>query len=252
MIPSEEEFRSTVFEMLEVLVAVYPESIMGISNSSTQSIKIPFEASTEDCLNLVVPMSPNEKVKAFIDSSFLPNSTVKELNSRLESVIDSEDEMSLVDITQTAFEFFTDIMQLGDCGEGGEEKSAASGRRSVRVARLLIYFHHIKSAKKKREIVDNACELDLSGFWKEGFPGIIIIEGLEESCLEFVKRIQRLRWQHMVVRGEQIEEFEGSIDEFVSLPKPIFECTSLSDLGQRCKDAGIHDLFMTTMKVYDS
>ena len=40
---------------------------------------------------------------------------------------------------------------------------------------------------------------------KTGFPGVVIVEGQLENVLEYVRRIQRLRWQQMVVRGEEIE-----------------------------------------------
>lgn len=46
------------------------------------------------------------------------------------------------------------------------------------ISRSLIYFHHIKSPMKKKEIVSTAAELSLSGLWKEGFPGIVIIEDI--------------------------------------------------------------------------
>ena len=39
------------------------------------------------------------------------------------------------------------------------------------MSRVLIYFHHIKSSSKKKEIVENAQHLQLGGLWKEGFPG---------------------------------------------------------------------------------
>lgn len=55
---------------------------------------------------------------------------------------------------------------------------------SKTIARMLVYFHHIKSPAKKKDIVSNAAELQLCGLWKEGFPGIVIIEGEKDSCLE--------------------------------------------------------------------
>ena len=41
----------------------------------------------------------------------------------------------------------------------------------------LLWFHHIKSQTKRRDIVDWARELGLRGFCKPGYPGIIVCEG---------------------------------------------------------------------------
>lgn len=61
------------------------------------------------------------------------------------------------------------------------------------------------SSTKRKAIVDNAEDLQLGGISKTGFPGVVIVEGQLENVLEYVRRIQRLRWQQMVVRGEEIE-----------------------------------------------
>ena len=58
--------------------------------------------------------------------------------------------------------------------------------------------------------MDNAKELRLGGVSKTGFPGIVVVEGALEDVLEYVRRIQRLRWQQMVVRGEEMEEIDLS------------------------------------------
>ena len=61
------------------------------------------------------------------------------------------------------------------------------------------------SSVKRKAIVENAQELKLGGISKPGFPGVVIVEGQMENVLEYVRRTQRLRWQQMVVRGEDIE-----------------------------------------------
>lgn len=58
--------------------------------------------------------------------------------------------------------------------------------------------------------MDNAKELRLGGVSKTGFPGIVVVEGALEDVLEYVRRIQRLRWQQMVVRGEEMEDIDLS------------------------------------------
>lgn len=63
----------------------------------------------------------------------------------------------------------------------------------------------------------------------------------------------------MVVRGEQTEEVivstapvsvADSLKEFFRLPQPLLEVQSMSTMGAMCREASLHDLFMTCMKVY--
>jgi hypothetical protein len=128
-----------------------------------------------------------------------------------------------------------------------------SGR--LKLARILIWFHHIKSPTKKKEIVNQAADLGLGGIWKEGFPGVVIAEGVMEDVYEYVRRLQQLRWQHMVVRGEEVEDLE--VDPTASTSEVrgrkferglMVEVDSMSDLGQICKERGIHELFMSITK----
>lgn len=60
-----------------------------------------------------------------------------------------------------------------------EPTAAASSRPQL--ARKLIWFHHIKSTAKRKDIVSWAHELSVRGFSKPGFPGIIICEGMEDD-----------------------------------------------------------------------
>lgn len=45
------------------------------------------------------------------------------------------------------------------------------------LARLVLWFHHIKDFTKRKNIVGWAHELGVRGFSKPGFPGVIICEG---------------------------------------------------------------------------
>jgi hypothetical protein len=83
--------------------------------------------------------------------------------------------------------------------------------------------------------------------------GIVVVEGLLEDVIEYVRRIQRLRWQHMVVRGEEIETIEvspgDSIDDHRKFPEHFQEIDgNMSDLGALCRQANLHELFMTALK----
>lgn len=58
--------------------------------------------------------------------------------------------------------------------------------------RLWIYSHHIYNKQKRKNIVDWANELSLSGFSMPGKPGIICVEGLQSICEEFWARFVML------------------------------------------------------------
>mmetsp|Transcript_5662 Transcript_5662/g.15859 ORF Transcript_5662/g.15859 Transcript_5662/m.15859 type:complete len:85 (-) Transcript_5662:698-952(-) len=81
--------------------------------------------------------------------------------------------------------------------EGGEAQQypRSQGQGSVAAGRRIIWFHHIKSVKKRKHIVEWAHELRLGGFSKPGFPGVVIVEGAEEDAAEYVARLKQLRWQ---------------------------------------------------------
>eukprot|EP01032_Pedospumella_encystans_P009922 gene9922-11638_t len=89
------------------------------------------------------------------------------------------------------------------------------------------------SSTKRKAIVDNAEELQLGGISKTGFPGVVIVEGQLENVLEYVRRIQRLRWQQMVVRGEEIELIEPQRSGEVGIGTNIKESVGGNGIGER-------------------
>lgn len=54
--------------------------------------------------------------------------------------------------------------------------------------RLWIYSHHIYNKIKRKNILEWARELNLSGFSMPGKPGIVCVEGLQAACNEFWAR----------------------------------------------------------------
>ena len=89
------------------------------------------------------------------------------------------------------------------------EPSSATDSSSQSILRCLIWFHHIKSLTKRKHIVAWAHELDIGGYSKPGFPGIIVCEGEKADVIEYLRRIRQLRWQAMSVRAE---DFTGPTD----------------------------------------
>ncbi|XP_053165490.1 RWD domain-containing protein 2B [Hemicordylus capensis] len=108
--------------------------------------------------------------------------------------------------------------------------------------RLWIYSHHIYNKQKRKNIVDWAKELSLSGFSMPGKPGIICTEGPQSMCEEFWARIRRLSWQRILIRHREDIRLEGTEAEmekqrkFSAFEEKIFDAHGTRgnhmDLGQ--------------------
>ena len=124
------------------------------------------------------------------------------------------------------------------------------------LGRRAIYFHHIIAFTKRRVVKEWALELELGGFSKIGWPGVVIVEGIEDNIQEYVRRLQHLRWKQMTVRGEQMEELrEGDLGDINSLRRlpwsfQEFPENGMSTLAAACRAVGLEELFLTTMKIY--
>ncbi|CAM6091113.1 unnamed protein product [Calypogeia fissa] len=122
------------------------------------------------------------------------------------------------------------------------------------IHRKVIWFHHIKSSKKKKHIAEWGKELRLGGYCKPGFPGVLIFEGEGEHVTDFLKRIKRLRWQHLQVRGEDEEQGtseDQSVETLRRFPMGIEELpeSGMSELAEKCRDANLEQLFLTALKI---
>ena len=145
--------------------------------------------------------------------------------------------------------------------------------KSVMISRKLIYSHHIIAKSKRKAISDLGKDYNVGGYYKIGWPGIIIIEGEENSCNDFIDEIRSMRWQHLVVRGETEKQqitfdinSKSSVQnqkqyhinnhrKFFSTKKvTMIELgeDQMSTLSKICNDVGLKDLFMTSMKIYNN
>jgi hypothetical protein len=118
--------------------------------------------------------------------------------------------------------------------------------------RNLIYSHHIIGKQKRADMQALAAELDITGYVKIGWPGLILLEGLEVHCRLFYDTIRRWAWQYLVLRGEMKEQIpKHSLPNLNALRKfPTFlEVDSLSVVAEHCRRTGLEDLFLTSMKI---
>ena len=131
------------------------------------------------------------------------------------------------------------------------DKSGNSTRNVL--GRRLIHSHHIIAPSKRKAIVDLAQDYNLGGCYKYGWPGVIIIEGDEADCMSYVEEIRTLRWQHLVVRGEQQIHVrdQDELEKARVLPSRMQDLgDDMSVIANQCKEAGLEELFLTSMKIY--
>lgn len=87
-----------------------------------------------------------------------------------------------------------------------------------------------------------------------GWPGVIVIEGEEANCEDFVSTLRGWRWKHLAVRGEEKSPLPGgrTLDQERLLPLPLEELGEkeggVSALAKRCKEAGLGELFSTLLR----
>lgn len=94
---------------------------------------------------------------------------------------------------------FCEENEAGAGAGGAEIPPAASPQPDPAVAAptiavRMLWFHHIKSTTKRRFIVEAARSSSLGGFSKPGYPGVVVVEGEESRCDDFVRDLRRLRW----------------------------------------------------------
>jgi len=165
---------------------------------------------------------------------------------------------------QAADDWIADVNEQ-DWGDDGDDdadgtaigaSATATAPTKIAFGRKLIYSHHIISKKKRAEIRKLAAELQLTGCMKVGWPGLIIVEGLESNCCEFYDTIKRWQWQYLVLRGEMRDYVDCDVGNGVVVERgyrkfqDFVEIEDMSVVADRCRQVGLEDLFRTSMKQY--
>jgi hypothetical protein len=263
---------------VEMIEAAYGDSfhlLPDTTHSLTHSGDIAFDIVLPDhelsslslSIRLHVPCNyPQKPIRFILNSAKNLNKTEKdEIRLTIQSSIDCADvdsALGSLEICQMAIDLVREVLETQEAKKMENLVVSTCTPSKKRLARFLIYFHHIMSGKKRVAIVEQARDLDLGGYSKHGFPGIVIVEGFDYNVLEYVRRIQHLRWQQMVVRGEEFDEYVEDSEQLLctggsggfrrKFPTPFTEIEgdSMSDIANLCKEYGCHDLFMTSMKKY--
>lgn len=96
--------------------------------------------------------------------------------------------------------------------------------------RLWIYSHHIFSKFKRRDIIDWAHEMKLTGFSLPGKPGIICVEGYSQTVEDYWSRLRALNWKKIMIKEtENTDIGKNNINQFRKFDKfeeKVFEVRS--------------------------
>lgn len=81
------------------------------------------------------------------------------------------------------------------------------------LTRLWIYSHHIYNKCKRKNILEWAKELSLTGFSMPGKPGVVCVEGPQSACEEFWSRLRKLNWKRILIRHREDIPLDGANTE---------------------------------------
>lgn len=144
-----------------------------------------------------------EKASVTVRSGLLTKEKERRIKVKIEDFIDSVnnyEEVYVFQIISWLQDNLEDYMVLDDKLDSSE----SDDKKIVEFERLWIYSHHIKSKTKRKNIVQTANDLELSGFMRPGKPGVICVEGLKSNNLEFWKIIRSWNWQKITIRSNEV------------------------------------------------
>lgn len=141
---------------------------------------------------------PEESPDIFIRVDTLHRSSQRQLNEDLEEFIlqTERNEVCIFNALQWVQENianYKDVNKESPVIIQDEEKS--KNDKEDQFCRLWILSHHIYSKFKRRDILDWAGEMHLTGFCLPGKPGIICVEGPTSDAEAYWNRLRRLTWK---------------------------------------------------------
>lgn len=125
---------------------------------------------------------------------------------------------------------------------GVQQKS----KKDETLVRYWIYSHHIYSKTKRREILNLASLLNISGFCMPGKPGIICVEGAKSDVDEWWQTIKAMNWKRIFCKVDEHckDEKEGFL-KFKHFEEVVFQNNSIKcnhmDMGELYKYLEDHE-----------
>lgn len=129
-----------------------------------------------------------------------------------------------------------------------EEQPSKKEERNEKPVRYWIYSHHIYSKTKRRELVDLAHELKVTGFCMPGKPGLICVEGCYSDVSEWWQTIKSMNWKKIFCKiiEDDKEEEDGKFLKFDSFEEVVFQSSGVKcnhmDMGELYRFLKVHEL----------
>ena len=151
----------------------------------------------------------------------------EELSNYISGLHEAESECSMLSIIEWIKENIAKFLNFENAPNTTFSKIDQKNKK-VTFTRYFIYSHHIYSVDKRRQIVDWAKDLELSGFSTPGKPGIIIVEGHQSSVEEYWTRLRSLNWFKIQIKEHQNIEVNNEEDalqlkKFDAFEEKIFQ-----------------------------
>ncbi|ORX93388.1 DUF1115-domain-containing protein [Basidiobolus meristosporus CBS 931.73] len=136
------------------------------------------------------------------------------------------------------------------------EESISTEENRPQIGRALLWMHHIKNPNKRKDIVNWGEELQLNGFSKPGYPGIVVVEGLYENVEEYISRLKALRWQAIAVRYRE-SEFVDDVNKLDCYRRirhaegkvGVLEVENMSAISTVMREVGLEEMFLSALKI---
>lgn len=182
-----------------------------------------------------------------IETSSLKRSHRDTLSHRLKQrAKDLSGSEAILEIMQECRDVMVGIYERTRDGDGvTEDESCEDDGTESPFHRRWIWVHHLTNAERVRSIISEAKIADLGGFVKEGYPGVIAVEGSASRCNDFVSWVKGNKsrpggygrnWGHHV-RGEALSDerhFPKSFSHFED---------DLGKVGKLCTECSVEDEF---------
>ena len=152
---------------IEMLLAAYDNIIVSKNDNNDTIIKINNINNSNIRLTLSI-LYPKESLKISLESSLLSHKDQSQLLNQLKVKANErakEEMICCFEIIQDINDYIEDNKDKIDMTYN-DDNNKNNIDNNNRISRTFIFFHHIKSLKKKKDICDFASELKLGGLWK--------------------------------------------------------------------------------------
>ncbi|XP_075398501.1 RWD domain-containing protein 2B isoform X1 [Tenrec ecaudatus] len=240
MFPSEEEFMvNDQLALAELKDCIAKKTMQGRSSKVYFTLNLNLDVSEEATvmfsLACVLPFKyPAVLPEITVRSTFLNRSQQTQLNTDLNAYLQKNycGDVCILNATEWVREHASGYISR-DATSSATTGSTAQSLDPI-LTRLWIYSHHIYNKYKRKDILEWAKELSLSGFSMPGKPGVVCVEGPQSACEEFWSRLKKLNWKRILIRHREDIPFDGTSDELERQKKfPSFEEKVFTTHGAR-------------------